>query len=569
MLKTVFLSTFFCLFYAGISAQATNRFFVQVDAKKVIQGSYVEVQFILENGESLGFTPPSFKGFDVLSGPNQSTSMTIVNGRRSNKISLGYTLRPKKLGITQLGSATIKTKAGIRNTEVVNIEVVKGSSNLSQPGQEVFIISQISDSIAYVGQQLVLDYKLYTLLDVRTVNMMTEPEFDGFYKEEIRANRSGYQREIYNGKEYYTKSVKRLILFPQQTGTYNIEAIPIELGIAKKGSQQSRSFFFSQNLVKKQVATTPLTVIVKNTPPTQLNFSGAVGDYRMEASTPKRSLTTDDAIIVKMKIVGNGDSKTVIPPKWPANDSLEVYDPNILDEEVYRNGAEITHAKIFEYLLVPKITGRYKLRAEFTYYNPDSSEYVTLSQRLPTIQVLKGSNKPVAINTDTEKPIDGIMVKTNLSSSVRKSTYGSWWHNSILVLIGLSSLGMVLFYRYKNKSGDNDPEEIRRKKAYSVALARLDKAKTLLEGDNSKAFYEEITVATKKYITDKYKIQAMHISNNEVLDQLKSHHVSDTIISEIREIFNKSEMGLYAPSSSESKDHIYKDTLEVISQLES
>jgi hypothetical protein len=569
MLKHIFLSTLFCLIYVVVQAQATNRFYVQVDAKKIIEGSYIEASFVLENGESLGFTPPSFKGFDVLSGPNQSTSMTIVNGRRSNKISLSYTLRPKKVGIVQLGSATIKTKAGIKNTEPVNIEVVKGSKNSNQSGEDVFIISQISDSIAYVGQQLVLDYKLYTLLDVRTVNMLTEPEFDGFFKEEIRANRSGYQREIYNGKEYYTKSVKRMILFPQQTGTYNIEAIPIELGIAKKGSQQSRSFFFSQNLVKKQVATTPLTVIVKNTPPTQLNLSGAVGNYRMEASTPKRSLTTDDAIIVKMKIVGNGDSKTVIPPKWPANDSLEIYDPNILDEEVYRNGAEITHAKIFEYLLVPKVKGTYKLRAEFTYYNPDSSEYITLSQRLPTIQVLKGSNKPVAINTDVEKPIDGIMVKTKLSSSVRKSTYGSWWHNTILGLIGLSSIGMVIYYRYKNRSGDNDPEEIKRKKAYSVAIARLDKAKILLGGEDSKAFYEEITIATKKYISDKYKIQAMHINNREVLDQLRSKNVDDSIISKISEIFSDSEMGLYAPSSSASKDQIYKDTLEVISKLES
>jgi hypothetical protein len=128
---------------------------------------------------------------------------------------------------------------------------------------------------------------------------------------------------------------------------------------------------------------------------------------------------------------------------------------------------------------------------------------------------------------------------------------------------------MVLYYRYKNRSGDNDPEEIKRKKAYSVAIARLDKAKILLGGEDSKAFYEEITIATKKYISDKYKIQAMHINNREVLDQLRSKNVDDSIISKISEIFSDSEMGLYAPSSSASKDQIYKDTLEVISKLES
>ena len=569
MLRAVATSILFCLIQLTLLAQANVKFYAQVDANKIIQGSYVEVQFILENDSGSDFTPPSFNGIDVLSGPNQSTSMTIVNGRRSNKISLTYTLRPKNVGIQRIGAAKIKTKSGVLSTQPLKIEVIKASQNSNQSIADVFIISQISDSVAYVGQQLVLDYKLYTLLDVRTVNMVTEPEFDGFYKEEIRASRSGFQREIYNGKEYYTKSVKRLILFPQQTGTYKIEAVPIELGIAKKGSQQSRSFFFSQQLIKKQVVTTPLTIVVKNTPPTTLNYSGAVGNYRMEASTPKRSLTTDDAIIVNMKIVGNGDSKTVIPPKWPSNDSLEVYDPNILDDETYKNGPEITHAKIFEYLLVPKVTGRYRLSAEFTYYNPDSARYITLSKRLPTIQVLKGSNKVVEISKDTEKQIEGIMTSTKLSATARESIYGSWWHNSLLGLIGISSIGLILFYNHRNKSVDTNPDEIKRKKAYSVALSRLEKAKQLMGGDDSKAFYEEITIATKKYISDKYKIPAMHINNNEVISQLRNQDINDKILSDIREIFNKSEMGLYAPSSSASKDQIYNDTLDIISQLES
>ena len=150
MLRTILLSTLYCLFYISATGQASNRFFVQVDTKKIVQGSYVDVKFILENGDGSDFTPPSFKGFDVLSGPNQSTSMTIVNGRRSNKISLSYTLRPQKIGITQIGSARIMTKAGMRTTEPINIEVVKGSEKRGQDGEDVFIISDISDSIAYV-----------------------------------------------------------------------------------------------------------------------------------------------------------------------------------------------------------------------------------------------------------------------------------------------------------------------------------------------------------------------------------------------------------------------------------
>jgi hypothetical protein len=568
MLKSFSIGVIFCFLASSIIAQSNVKFYAQVDAYKVILGSYVEVEFILENGDGADFEPPQFNGFDVLSGPNQSTSMTIVNGRRSNKISLSYTLRPKKVGVQTIGSATVKLNTDVRSTQPIKIEVIKGSPVSGDDTPEIFINTVVSDSVAYVGQQLILDYKLYTLLDVRTINLLLEPEFDGFYKEVVRLVRQGFQREIYNGKEYYTKSAKRMILFPQQTGTYEIESVPIELGITKKG-QQSRSFFFSQQLIKRQVLSTPLTIVVKNTPPTSRNFSGAVGQYSMTATTPKRSITTDDAIIVKMRVVGNGDSKTVSAPIWPASDSLEIYDPNIIEDETNNNSGQIRHAKTFEYLLVPKYTGRYNLNPQFTYYDPDSADYVTLTRTLPPIRVLKGSNKEIVIETEKVQEIEGIMTSTKLSSTSQSAVHGSWWHNLLIGLIALSSIGLVLYYNRKNNSPENDPEEIKRKKAYSVAVSRLDKAKTLMQGEDSKAFYEEITIATKKYISDKYKIPAMHINNNQVIDQLKNREISDQLLSNLGEIFKKSEMGLYAPSTSASKDEIYNATVEFISQLES
>jgi len=564
------LNVFFCIVVCSlsVSAQANVKFFAQVDAYKVVEGSYVTVEFILENDNGGNFKPPSFTDFDVLSGPNKSSSMTIVNGRRSNKISLSYSIRPKGLGKKIIGKAQMQTQSGPRTTEPITIEVVKGSSNPVGDDEQFFIITQVTDTIAYVGQQLVLDYKLYTLLDVRSVNMLTEPNFDGFYTESLRSNRSGYQREIYNGKEYYTKSVKKIILFPQQTGTYKIESVPIDLGIASKNNK-SRNFFFSSQLIPKRVVTNPITIIVRNTPSTDLNFSGAVGQYTMSANTPKRSLTTDEAIIVKMKIVGNGDNKTVLSPSWPANEKLEIYDPNVIEDEVYKGGAEITHTKTFEYLLVPKQPGRYNLTAAFTYYNPDSSRYITLKKTLPSVNVLQGSNTNVVIAKKEKVDIEGIFPKTKLQAISQKSGYGSWWHYSMLGLILFSCLGIVIYHTHLNKSGKTNPDEIRKNKAYGVAISRLQKAKSLIATDNSKPFFEEITVALKKYISDKYKIPALHISKSETLSQLSSLEIQEDVLSKISQIFNNAEVGLYAPSSDASRDMIYEDTLKVISQLES
>ena len=142
----------------------------------------------------------------------------------------------------------------------------------------------------------------------------------------------------------------------------------------------------------------------------------------------------------------------------------------------------IRHAKTFEYLLVPKYTGRYNLNPQFTYYDPDSSDYVTLTRSLPPIRVLQGSNKEIVIETEKVQEIEGIMTSTKLSLASQSAVHGSWWHNLLIVLIGLSSIGLVLYYNRKNNSPENDPEEIKRKKAYSVAVSRLDRAKTLMQG---------------------------------------------------------------------------------------
>ena len=58
----------------SIDAQS---FIARVDAKKIIEGSYVEVEFILDNVEGDNFTPPKFKNFSVLSGPNRSSSCLL------------------------------------------------------------------------------------------------------------------------------------------------------------------------------------------------------------------------------------------------------------------------------------------------------------------------------------------------------------------------------------------------------------------------------------------------------------------------------------------------------------
>ena len=55
-----------------------------------------QLNITLENANGSNLRPPAMNDFQVLSGPNQSTSMQWVNGNVSQSITYSYILKPKQ-----------------------------------------------------------------------------------------------------------------------------------------------------------------------------------------------------------------------------------------------------------------------------------------------------------------------------------------------------------------------------------------------------------------------------------------------------------------------------------------
>ncbi|MDP3582647.1 MAG: BatD family protein, partial [Ignavibacteria bacterium] len=72
-----------------------QKFSASIERTTVGQNDRFQVDFTFEGGDVnsvSNFRQPNFAGFRVLSGPNQSSSMQIINGRASGSISLSYIL---------------------------------------------------------------------------------------------------------------------------------------------------------------------------------------------------------------------------------------------------------------------------------------------------------------------------------------------------------------------------------------------------------------------------------------------------------------------------------------------
>src|SRR4030066_2238638 len=63
------------------------------------------------------FRPPDFNNFIVLSGPNYSTSMQIINGQVSASQTQTYLLKAKSTGKFTIGSASIEHSVNRYNSD--------------------------------------------------------------------------------------------------------------------------------------------------------------------------------------------------------------------------------------------------------------------------------------------------------------------------------------------------------------------------------------------------------------------------------------------------------------------
>ena len=75
--------------------------------KQVGNGEQFQVTYTLNTSGS-NLSSPGFPDFDLLGGPSQSTSMSIVNGAMSQSVSFTYYLRAKKEGTFTIKPAKIK-----------------------------------------------------------------------------------------------------------------------------------------------------------------------------------------------------------------------------------------------------------------------------------------------------------------------------------------------------------------------------------------------------------------------------------------------------------------------------
>lgn len=587
----------------------------QVQApRQVVSGQQFTVSFTI-NADGQQFTGPDFKGFSVLSGPNPSTRSNIqVDARgqmvRSFTKSYTYYLLAGDEGTYTIGSARIAVDGEELSTEPIEVKVVTGAAGnprqqaqpqrqssrqaAGDPGRiaedDVFIKAFVDKTDAFVGEQILITYRIYTRRQISLPNTLEQPSFNGFWTEDLLKDEKQYRQteETYNGQQYVVVDYKKLALFPQKAGSIRID--PFEIEVAARVQSQRRSgdpffdnffggsFFNTYQNVQLKLKSNPVNISVKALPASgqPSGFKGAVGQYAFSAAAEPQELKTNEAATIRYTIEGKGNLKLLQSPEINFPPDLEVFDPKISDRiSLQRSG--VSGSRTYEYLTIPRAPGTHQVpEVSFHFFDPERKQYRSLSVAPITFTVERGEGENVATASGFSQEDIRLLgsdihyIKTEIShlSTIRPPLFFTpafWLWLSLPLWVFL----LAFAYWYQRMRFLQDQKAVRNRRATRAARKRLRRAAKLLGSGNKEAFFESVTQALWGYLADKLNLNLSQLTMDTISEALGERQVSEDDIQELKNIIESAEYARFAPpGSSSTESNMYDRALGVISKLE-
>lgn len=567
----------------------------QVSKTSVAVGEPFQVTFSL-NGSGNDMKIAHMNDFEILQGPYNSSSMSVVNGVVTQSFSLTYVISAKKEGKHLLGPASIVVNGNTIQSNTLTIDVSKSSTNsansrqnntpdqgtVKSGGDNLFLIAQPSKTKVYVGEELTLIHKLYYKVDIVNVSVTKMPAMDGCFVQDGKVTPPA--AEMVDGERYMGGELKKTYIVPQRTGKVTIDPMEADFVVRQQSSRRPRDIFeqlmgTGYEEAKYKLRSKPIVIDVLPLPEEGKpeNFSGAVGNYTFKATLSKDKVKANEAINLTVTISGKGNIKLVDPLKINFPEDFETYDPKITQNTTNTEGLGGT--KTFDYLLIPRHEGDYKIdNLTFSFFDPAKKEYVVLPSPEFIIHVEKGDPRDANANVYTPQNKEEVKVlgddiryiKTNTPAfhSSEEHFFGSAIFYTLLFLPVLSFIAF-LFIRRKNIEMNKDAVAVKERKATKMARKRLVAAEHNLKTSNKEQFYIEISQALYGYVGDKLNISVANLTKDNISNALKSKGAKEETIAQLIQTIDTCEYARYAPNAvSGDLRSIYNNTVELITKLE-
>ncbi len=600
-MKTLQIKILILLILISGSSISAQKFKVTVDKSTVGINQTFQIDFTFNGGDLNSLTefmPPAFTGLSILSGPNESRSMQIINGQVSGSLTYSFIVRPTKLGKITIGKASVKYKGKVLTTNPISINVVKMATapnkktankgiSKEEIAKNVFILAVPNKRTVLQGEQITVTYKLYTRLNISSPQISKLPEYKGFWAEELESPTTiRFNYEMYKGRRFRSAVIKKVALFPSKTGKLSIT--PFELNIPvlvrRKRSRDlfddffSDSFFGRTETIDFLAKSNRININVKPLPEEgkPASFKGAIGEFKISAKIDKQKVKVNEPISVKIKISGSGNIALLEIPDLKLPPGFEKYEPKTT-QKIYRKNV-ISGTKTIEYLIVPRIAGEKTIPPiEFTYFSLKQNKYVTEKTSPFNITVEKGEGEYTQTAAGyTKEDIkllskDIRFIKTDFKLQKRSTIrlINNWfWFALVFPLLVLITL--IGYQKRKDKLSGNIGL-LKFQKAEKNAKNKLKQAQKFLENGDKESYYNGLSQALFGYLEDKLNIKKAEFTKERAVAKLRELNVNEDLIKKVEQLSDKCEFARFAPNaqSSQSETELFEETNNLIQQLQS
>lgn len=582
--KLVNRSVFICLILlmlAGVRSLNAQSIAAQVSGKRVTVGEPFEFAVVI-SGQSSNYNQPNFRDFDVVSGPNQSSSMQIVNGVVSQQMVFSYALVARREGKFMIPSANAIINGQRMETQPIAIEAVRNAAATAQQGDdrrqgaEIFIKTTVSKSKCYVGEPITIIQKVYSRNQIVGYQKSVQPSYDGFYSQQQESPTKGQLiPENYEGVNYFTHEAMRTLATPNKPGKISLTPFEADIVVRRQSNSRPRNifeqFFGAPGYEDAVVHASSRPVVIEVLPlPEQgkpENFDGAVGSFTQRVEISRSELKANEALNLKITIAGKGNLRLVNPPKLDLPEGFETYEPKV---------QEGVTSKTFDYLVIPRQEGEYELKnLDFSYFDLDTKKYVTLPSPPLKVKVLPGvAGEGAQVFTphsqvkETENDIRYIKKGDFVLDKSEAEFFNSGLHFG-LILAPLLGLAIALVLRYNHQKNNSDAVLVRERKAAGMARKRLVNAEKMKNAGNKDAFYTEILIAMNSYLSDRLNIPVADLNKDKIQSVMQARQVETEVVNKLMSTLNDSEYAKYAPGAvSGDLSAVYQDTVGLITAIE-
>jgi hypothetical protein len=564
----------FLLVVPSLSADLSVRAFVDKNPVAVGESFVLSVELSgADANKAASPQPPSLDSFAEFQGSGSSTSVQIVNGQTSQTRTLNLYYRATKVGRFTIGGVTALLEGAEYESKPIQIEVVQGRPQRSQPQRartneitedDLYVSARASKNQGFVNEAVIVTYKIYTRVDVSQCGSPSLPDNSGFWVEDLLGDQAGSQTttELVNGQRYTVATINKAALFPTTAGEKTIEPLEIECAVRLRPTRRSVfDDFFSDpfgRTVRYRLKSDPIRIKVLPLPEEgkPADFSGAVGSFSLEGSLDKTTVRVNDVASLKLTLQGSGNIRTLPTPDIEVSPGLETYDPEV-SENVRATADGVLGSRTSEWVVVPREPGRQTIKpVRLPYFDPQERAYKIALVDEIALDVEPGSDLSIEapMSSAAKEQVRFISEDIRfikLSSGGLQPLNNPLFRNLMFwVILLFPLLGISIASLYSRHQGrlEADSAYARSRKAGKVAKRHLAKARSLLSADDQQEFYSECERALSGFAADKLNVARAGIMTEDVGRLLRTKGVADQVVEGYLGCLRVCEMKRFSPA---------------------